>query len=160
MGAMSTFITRLDEPGWFASIATMGTIIVTEAWAQDRRLYERDRDAIGADVRALLEVGSSIEEDQRAHDAASAWQRELAAVFDRVQLLALPTLPIFPPRIDGDLEAATTSMTMFTAPVNVAGNPALSLPVPSGGPLPASLQLVGPRGGEELLVAAGKLFER
>jgi Asp-tRNA(Asn)/Glu-tRNA(Gln) amidotransferase A subunit family amidase len=35
----------------------------------------------------------------------------------------------------------------------------LAIPVPSGGRLPASLQLVGPHGGEEQLVALGAVIE-
>ena len=46
-----------------------------------------------------------------------------------------------------------------TFPVNLAGVPALSLPVPSGGPFPASLQLIGPAGSEERLLAAGAVLE-
>src|SRR5487761_528734 len=42
-----------------------------------------------------------------------------------------------------------------TLPVNLAGLPALSIPVPAR-PLPASLQLVGPAGSEERLVALGR----
>ena len=46
------------------------------------------------------------------------------------------------------------------ASTNLAGLPALSLPVP-GGPagLPASLQLIGPPGGEERLIALGRVIE-
>jgi Asp-tRNA(Asn)/Glu-tRNA(Gln) amidotransferase A subunit family amidase len=38
--------------------------------------------------------------------------------------------------------------------------PALALPVPAGGPLPASIQLVGPAGSEESLLAAGVVLEQ
>jgi Asp-tRNA(Asn)/Glu-tRNA(Gln) amidotransferase A subunit family amidase len=48
----------------------------------------------------------------------------------------------------------------LTSPVNLAGVPALALPVPAGGPLPASIQLVGPPGGEESLLAAGAVLEQ
>jgi amidase len=44
-------------------------------------------------------------------------------------------------------------------PVNLAGLPALALPAPTGGPLPASVQLVGPRGSEPLLLATGAVLE-
>ena len=52
------------------------------------------------------------------------------------------------------------SLTVLTMPANLAGLPALSLPVP-GGPagLPASLQLIGPPGGEERLIALGRMIE-
>jgi amidase len=48
-----------------------------------------------------------------------------------------------------------------TFPWNLAGVPALALPVPApGGPgLPTSLQLVGPENGEDLLLAAGAAIE-
>ena len=46
-----------------------------------------------------------------------------------------------------------------TLPVNLAGVPALSLPVPTTGPLPASVQLIGPAGSEERLLAAGVWLE-
>jgi Asp-tRNA(Asn)/Glu-tRNA(Gln) amidotransferase A subunit family amidase len=32
--------------------------------------------------------------------------------------------------------------------------------MPTGGPLPASVQLIGPAGGEESLLAAGVIFEQ
>ena len=51
-------------------------------------------------------------------------------------------------------------MSRNTLPVNLAGVPALSLPVPTGGPLPASLQLIGPAGSEERLLAMGAHLER
>jgi len=45
-------------------------------------------------------------------------------------------------------------------PANLAGLPALALPVP-GGPagLPASLQLIGPPGSEEQLITLARLIE-
>jgi Asp-tRNA(Asn)/Glu-tRNA(Gln) amidotransferase A subunit family amidase len=46
-----------------------------------------------------------------------------------------------------------------TMEVNLAGLPALAQPVPARGPLPASLQLVGPASSEESLVATGLLIE-
>ena len=44
-------------------------------------------------------------------------------------------------------------------PANLAGLPALALPVPSPAGLPASLQLIGPPGGEEQLIALGRVIE-
>jgi amidase len=41
----------------------------------------------------------------------------------------------------------------------LAGLPALVLPVPVRKNLPASLQLVGPSGGEELLISVGRIVE-
>ena len=50
-------------------------------------------------------------------------------------------------------------LTVLTMPANLAGLPALALPVPSPAGLPASLQLIGPPGGEEQLIALGRVIE-
>ena len=74
-----------------------------------------------------------------------------------MELVALPTLSGFPPRIDAmddDIHLST-----LTLPINASGLPALAIPVPAAGALPASVQLVGPRNGEERLLAAGRLLE-
>ena len=84
------------------------------------------------------------------------WRAELDGAFRRVDLVASPTLTIFPPALGQGEELL---MARCTLPVNLAGVPALSLPVPSNGPVPASLQLVAPAGGEERLLAAGLTVE-
>jgi amidase len=57
-------------------------------------------------------------------------------------------------------DSAAFPFTQLTAPFNLAGVPALAIPVPSPGlPVPASLQLVGPMGGEGLLCATGLAIE-
>jgi amidase len=78
---------------------------------------------------------------------------------DEVEFLALPTLRTFPPTID---DATAILAAILTLPVNLAGVPALAHPVPTPGgrgAIPASLQLVGPARGEEMLLAAGRLVE-
>jgi amidase len=90
-----------------------------------------------------------------ARTRAGAVRRQLAGWLHRFPVLALPTLPTAPPSI-GQRGAGLTTLT---APINVAGLPALALPVPVRDSLPASLQLVGPSGGEELLIAVGRIVE-
>ena len=112
----------------------------------------RDPEGIGADVRERLTMGSSF--DDATVRAAWATQREFRAelqrAFDQVDVIVTPTLSIFPPRLD---EGDDLLVSRCTLPVNLAGVPALSLPVPTGGPLPASIQLVGP--GRERGAASG-----
>ena len=87
-----------------------------------------------------------------------SWRAALSELWDRVNLLALPTLLGFPPALDD--ARALLRIRGLTSPVNLAGLPALALPVPAGGPLPASVQLIGPPGGEERLLAAGAVLEQ
>ena len=71
-------------------------------------------------------------------------------------MIATPTLTIFPPTIE---EGEDLLMARCTLPVNFAGVPALSLPVPAVGGFPASLQLIGPERAEAALLAAGLVLE-
>jgi amidase len=89
----------------------------------------------------------------RTRQAVRDW---FSAMLARHPFLALPTL-VGPPPVLGE---RGMSLIVLTVPANLAGLPALSLPVP-GGPagLPASLQLIGPPGGEERLIALGRMVE-
>jgi amidase len=80
--------------------------------------------------------------------------RELTSLLDSHAVLALPTMAMEPPRLG--VSAPTTYLTVV---FNLAGLPALSLPVPRPGRLPASLQLVGAPYAEEHLLAVGAHVE-
>ncbi len=96
----------------------------------------------------------------------SAWQQTLRQVFEKVDLIALPTLQKTPPTLPllnlriGILEALVLRI-QNTVAVNFAGNPALAVPVPlpDAKTPPASLQLIGPRLAEADLLNAGRLVE-
>ncbi|HEY5154012.1 MAG TPA: amidase [Acidimicrobiales bacterium] len=148
--------------------AAFATLYFAELWDADHELLENHPEGLGADVTELLTIApmfaSGAAEARASADASTA---SMVAVFDRVELLALPTLPIFPPRLD-DPALATSELVLdlarHTPLANVTGLPALALPVPTtaGVPmpgLPASLQLIGPHQGEELLVATGAVVE-
>ena len=85
-----------------------------------------------------------------------AWKQTLAGLFEQVDFLVTPTLTIFPPRLDDGNDLLVARCTI---PVNLAGVPALALPLPTGGRLPTSIQLIGPAGSEERLLAAGAWLE-
>ena len=88
--------------------------------------------------------------------AQREWQATLERVLERVDFVVTPTLTIFPPRPE---EGDDLLVSRCTLPANLAGVPALSLPVPTGGPFPASIQLIGPAESEERLLAAGAMLE-
>lgn len=149
-------VVDVELDGWAAAEDAGYALMFREALAVDGHL---DRARIGADVDALLEMAKGFDDDAvaAARRAQGAWQAALAACFERVELLALPTMRILPPAID---DADAVLGAILTMAVNVAGVPALALPVPAdGGPVPASLQLIGPARGEERLLAAGRRLE-
>jgi Asp-tRNA(Asn)/Glu-tRNA(Gln) amidotransferase A subunit family amidase len=90
-----------------------------------------------------------------ARAAKGGWRAELAGVFGQVEAIALPTLVMFPPPVDDPGDQTVTA----NAAVNLAGHPSLALPVPAEGPMPASLQLIGPDGSEDMLLALGQVVE-
>src|SRR4051812_20664924 len=131
LAAAELEVVDIGLPSWATAFDAVIPILVAEAWRNDGSLLERDADNLGRDVRASLRLGATIGDDAlaAARTAARAWAAEIPALFSRVQLLALPTMPCMPVALDAD----PMPMIALTAPVNLAGNPALALPIPSGG---------------------------
>ena len=99
-----------------------------------------------------------------ARSQLAAWRQSLLDLFGQVDLLALPTLPVFPPRLEDlspdSLVNLIIEITQYTGLFNAAGTPCTAQPVPAAGTrIPASLQLVGPPQGEELLLATARRVE-
>jgi amidase len=118
-----------------------------------------DADGVGDFVNDGLHAGRAVSENRLAEamSARSTWQRQVAAALGEVDVLALPTLIAPPPPLT---RFVGFPLTRLTAPFNLAGVPAIAMPIPSPGfPVPASLQIVGPMRGEELLCATAFTIE-
>ena len=150
-------IVELGAVDWADALMQTYLLTGSEAAAVNANLMV-GKDGISGQVRTFLEFGAAVTADQQA--AARAYQLGWKALFAQflghVDVIALPTVPFFPPPL---AEAEQHDFPQFTAPVNLAGLPALALPVPSAHRLPASIQLIGPASGEELLLATGALIE-
>jgi amidase len=147
----------IELRGWYAAFVAFGPIVVGEFWRSHPALL--DAGGLSTFVNEGLRAGSVVTAGQMAEamSVRRAWQAEVAAAMTGLDLLALPTLVGPPPKLR---DVKGFPATQLTAPFNLAGVPALSMPVPSPGrPVPASLQLVGPIGGEELLCATGIAVE-
>jgi amidase len=154
-------VVEVELPEWVEAYERFLDVLEPEAAASNRSLLADPAllSQLSAPVRARLERGRAVsaERVQQADRFRGQWKLRLDRVFERVELLALPTVGFFPPPLE---EAASHTYTRGTAPVNLAGLPALAMPVRGATRLPASLQLVGPAGGEELLCATAALVER
>ncbi len=153
-------IVDVELADWTAALGHARVLLESEA-AQSNAALLADPASdgkISGPVRARLEGGAAASEAQlaAAREFRPVWRAQLATLLESVQALVLPTVAFFPPLI---AEAGQYNFTQLTAPVNFAGLPALALPVPSSRGLPASLQLIGPAHGEELLLATGALLE-
>jgi amidase len=146
-------------PGLAAAMAAAMIVLDAEAWRSDGGLAVSAPSRIGRDVLGRLREASKITPTAlaAARRTGASWRAAVAAIWDQVEMLALPTLLGFPPLLgDG---RGLTRIRGLTSPVNLAGLPALALPVPTAGPLPASIQLIGPPGSEDRLLAAGHVLE-
>jgi amidase len=153
-------IAEIDMPHWERAREACTAILDVEAMISNECLLTdpTTRALLGMQVAARLEDGRAVTAAQLAEARAyqPRWQSELQSAMRHVDLLALPTVPLFPPLLE---HAGRQRYTVFTNPVNLAGFPAIAIPVPSSSRLPASLQLVGPANSEALLLATAAQIE-
>src|SRR5581483_9499609 len=121
----------------------------------------------GPNMRAFLDVGRMITGMQRAEvDFASRqFSGALAALFERVDLIAVPVVSAIGMTLDriaalaGDADSFAEFLR-FTAPFDFSGSPTITMPCgfePDG--VPIGFQLVGPHLAEDRLIAAGRAFQ-
>jgi amidase len=158
-------IVDLDWDGFDAGAECMTAIGIPEFWQSDHELVESNPETVGEDIVALLAMVDAFrtEAGQLEHKV-SGWRKSLFALFDQVELLVLPTLPVLPPTLDAltpeTLLPTVIELTQHVSLFNAAGTPASAQPVPATGlDLPGSLQLVGPLGGEEVILATAAKIE-
>ena len=89
-------------------------------------------------------------------------RRELEAAYERFDLLVGPTAPTvaFPIGEKADDPLAMYLNDVFTIPVNLAGNAAVSVPAGLSEGLPVGLQLIAPALGEATMLRAAWAFEQ
>ena len=144
--------------GWRSAWAAQQRLLVTEAREELHGLVERHPAGVGAGIHERVQAASRLTTEDLAAAALMRrqWTERLGALLGRHQVLALPTLagrPPFPEQFERDFN-------LLTAPVNLAGYPAIAQPVPTRGRPPASIQLVGTAGSEELLCATARRIEQ
>ncbi len=151
-------VTNVRLPLWAEATHAVMTIMSAEAWQVHRKLWQSHRDELGPDVAQRLELASFIDPSEvaEAWEMARNWVRELESVFATVEVLALPVLAGAPPSL---ADAKRLTEIRYVAPFNLSGTPATAQPVRSATSLPASLQLAGPAGSEEMLLATARAVE-
>ncbi|MFP4566754.1 MAG: Asp-tRNA(Asn)/Glu-tRNA(Gln) amidotransferase subunit GatA [Spirochaetaceae bacterium] len=134
-----------------------------------RELVRRSREeGFGAEVKLRILVGTYVlrsgfqdEYYLRAQKIRTAIRRDLARVFDEVDLIMTPVFPTQAfPRGEGAMDPFQQKLAdQFTATANLAGIPAISVPTGVEDGLPAAVQLMAPAFGEERLFRAAGDFE-
>jgi aspartyl-tRNA(Asn)/glutamyl-tRNA(Gln) amidotransferase subunit A len=120
-------------------------------------------------VERLARARSMRMEDYAlAQQARRKFAAGLARLMDRHRFIVLPTTPCTaPPTGEAELTIGTwtgsvrQALMAYTAPFNLAGCPAISIPLPrSAGALPAGIQLVGRPGDDGALLRMASRMEQ
>ncbi len=150
----------------FLREAALANGIMTQA---DAAAFHRERlvehpDWFGEDVRSRLEAGrdATSADYSLARRTQAEMKRRLGRLFESCDVLLLPATPITAPLIEGGAAVAEARrLTRFTAPFNLTGVPALSIPCGlSKEGLPIGLQMVGRPWEETQLLRAAYTYER
>jgi aspartyl-tRNA(Asn)/glutamyl-tRNA(Gln) amidotransferase subunit A len=135
-----------------------------------KQVYEKTRhDGFGDEVKARIMVGNYVLSAGHAdqfYDGAQKVQRlirrEFIKAFADVDLLIMPThpAPAFKFGAYADNKLQMDLQDYFTCAMNLAGNPAISIPCGmSKDGLPIGMQLVGPHLSESLLFQAAHAYQ-
>ncbi|MFJ8234953.1 amidase [Ureibacillus sp. NPDC094379] len=140
------------------------TILRTEAYANNKKNFERDVSLFGAEVSERLLTGIEI----KGHEYAWALKRkneltkQFNTLFDHFDVLVTPTIPILPPNIkertvrtdveNKDAGHIRWTILKNTSPFNYLGLPAISIPCGmSTKGLPIGLQIISKSNNEKVI---------
>lgn len=150
-------VVEVDLPGWHEAHRAATTVLFGEALVVNDEVWRHHHRQLGADLVERFTFAQTISPaelgDARAH--RDAWRAELAEVLGEVGVLALPTTLGFPARVGRQSPRPNPAAPALS----LAGHPIVALPVPSGGLLPASVQLVAPDHHEARLLGTAAAME-
>ncbi|WP_322065092.1 amidase family protein [Burkholderia ubonensis] len=125
-----------------------------------RQLHPSVWSKLDSDVRALAEAGAGVVTSTfvDALQARHTLTVAMHAFFEEVDLLVMPTFHCGPPLAPGLPEHLRTAPPL-TSWCNQTGLPAVSVPCGLPGGLPTGLQIIGPPGGDALVLRAARAYE-
>lgn len=161
---LETIVKMLEESGavvktqnmdWLKEAAVAnGLMTQTEAATFHRQRLKEKPEWFSEDVRQRLTEGlqTSGSDYAWARYTQSIVKHRFKELFQKNDILLLPTVPITAPPISGEgaVEMAR-KLTRFTAPFNISGIPAISIPVGKINGLPVGIQLVSDAWNETFL---------
>lgn len=166
--ALGAVVDEIDEPDPDEAWDVVGPVFVTEFAAHYPELANDER--AHPEVRALVEEGTRVSGTHyaRSIEACRVARRRFDAALGRADFLLAPTTPFSAPRADEtevDIGGRTVDVrsggpARLTMPINVAGLPAVSLPVGfSSDGMPVGAQLIGPSWSEPALCEVASRFQ-
>ncbi|MFJ9612023.1 amidase [Kitasatospora sp. NPDC101176] len=169
--ALGARLVEVDVPMTRYLQATQWGLMVPEATAYHERTLRTVPELYQADVRVLLEAGELLTAGDylRAQRSRTLMRQEWARLWETVDVIAAPAVPLTAVRAgeetvtwpDGTTEGVSDALVRLSAPANITGVPALTVPAgQDAAGLPIGLQLLGRPLGEQTLLRVGHAFER
>jgi aspartyl-tRNA(Asn)/glutamyl-tRNA(Gln) amidotransferase subunit A len=157
---------QIPEMEW--TVATQLVTLRAEASALHARWIRTRPSAYGTDVRTRLQLGALVAgaDYVLAQRMRTRIRAAMSRAFHDVDVLLLPTTPITAPvvgertvRWRSGEEPVDGALVRLTAPFNLTGLPALSVPFGAAAGLPVGVQVVGQWNDEARVLAVGRLIE-
>ncbi|MGW7087401.1 amidase [Streptomyces sp. NPDC054871] len=150
--------------------ATQWGLMVPEATSYHERTLRSVPDLYTADVRVLLEAGEFVSAGDylRAQRARAMMREAWAELLCHVDVIAAPAVPMTAAKAgqdsvewaDGTMESVSDSYVRLSAPANITGVPALTLPVGQDhAGMPIGMQLMGRPLDEATVLRVGRAYE-
>jgi aspartyl-tRNA(Asn)/glutamyl-tRNA(Gln) amidotransferase subunit A len=139
------------------SAATLRTILRSETASIHEQLFREHPEGYGPKLRALIETGMLVEAADyvRARRVRRRYQREMAALFEKFDVLMTP-----PARGTAPEGIGSTGDPVMNGPWTLSDFPTMTLPHALGSNgLPIGVQFSGPPGQEEFLLGIVKEIE-
>jgi aspartyl-tRNA(Asn)/glutamyl-tRNA(Gln) amidotransferase subunit A len=165
LASLGATVVEVAVPWLLEAVVIWPNIAGPEAAHYHRQNLEQRPQDISEQVRNRLLAGRNLlaVEYLRGLEAQRRIRAEAAALFADIDLLVTPTTPFTATRIEDELAATGREPRIhrFTAPFNITGQPAISLPCgfdPQG--LPIGLQIVGRPWEEETVLRLAHAYEQ
>lgn len=150
-------------------LPTFLSIVIPEAATYHLEMFRAHGSEYGSDVKELLETGNLFLATTyiAAQRNRSAINSSLAAIFDKVDVIATPTLPVTAPRVGQEFyewgarrESVFNACARFLCPFNLAGLPAATVRCGAdSGQMPIGLQIAGRAFDEATVLKVADAFE-
>lgn len=141
-----------------------------EAYSYHETHLRKHAGQYGRDVRGRLEAGRMLlsVDYVRAQRTRAIMKEECKRIFDTVDVVITPTVPIAAPRIDdlhvpwdSGAETAAASLSRFTRFFNIVGLPAISIPCGfTTDGLPVGMQIAGKPFDESTVLRVAHAYEQ
>jgi aspartyl-tRNA(Asn)/glutamyl-tRNA(Gln) amidotransferase subunit A len=156
-------ISSVEFPGGYEAARDNVLMVTSDAAAFHRERRKDQPEKFSADINQRLEQGAAhtSSEYALARRNQTILRRNFEQFFSEYDLLLTATTPIAAPTLEGpDAVEQARTLTRFTAPFNMTGLPAISLPCGfTDLGLPVGLQIVTRPWGETALLRAAQAYE-